>query len=276
IASCFHGRVPWKRFDSVPFDGAQEKWELYDIRHDFSQSHDLSSTNPEKLAELVALFDREAIRNNVYPLKEPVQGFGPAFAVPDTLRGLTKMTYSPVHFRMPERSVVNLKNCSFRITADITVTDDDFEGVIAAQGGNMAGWSLYVGNDRRPRYHYNWFGHEHYVAMSNEPLRAGRHIVMLDHAYDGGFGGGGESVLSIDGIPVGHTRVERSVPVIFSISGETFDVGLDTGAPVGDYPHVYRFAGQIHAVILERLSEPPPNVRALIEDAEFRASLSVQ
>jgi hypothetical protein len=39
---------------------------------------------------------------------------------------------------------------------------------------------------------------------------------------------------------------------------------------------VYRFNGTIHGVTLERLSEPPPEVRALIEDAEFRASLAVQ
>jgi arylsulfatase len=82
--------------------------------------------------------------------------------------------------------------------------------------------------------------------------------------------------MSLDGVAVGHVRVERSVPVVFSISGETFDVGLDSGAAVGDYPHVYRFTGVIHGVTLERLSEPPPDVRARIEDAEFRASLAVQ
>ena len=186
------------------------------------------------------------------------------------------MTYTKAHVRMPERSVVNLKNCSFRIIADITVTDSAYEGVIVAQGGNMAGWSLYVGADRRPRYHYNWLGHEHFVAVSNAPLARGRHTILIDHAYDGGFGGGGDSVLSIDGTPVGHVRVERSVPVIFSISGETFDVGLDTGAPVGDYPHIHRFAGEIHGVTLERLSEPPAHIKELIADAEFRASLAVQ
>jgi arylsulfatase len=90
------------------------------------------------------------------------------------------------------------------------------------------------------------------------------------------MGGGGDSVMSLDGAPVGHVRVEKSVPVIFSISGETFDVGMDSGAAVGDYPHVYRFTGTVHGVTLERLSEPPPEVRALIEDAEFRASLAVQ
>ncbi|MEY2711174.1 MAG: hypothetical protein RL487_957 [Actinomycetota bacterium] len=276
IASCFHGRLPWKRFDSMPFDGPQEKWELYDIRNDFSQGRDLAAERPDKLAELQQLFDEEAHRNNVYPLKEPGQTFGAKFAVHDSLRGTTKMTYTAAHQRMPERSVVNLKNCSFRITADITVPAGGCEGVIVAQGGNMAGWSLYVGPDGRPRYHYNWLGHEHYVAVSGTALAPGRHTVVIEHAYDGGMGGGGDSVMSLDGVPVGHVRVEKSVPVIFSISGETFDVGMDSGAAVGDYPHVYRFTGTIHGVTLERLSEPPPEVRALIEDAEFRASLAVQ
>ncbi|MEY4044116.1 MAG: hypothetical protein RL644_384 [Actinomycetota bacterium] len=276
IASCFHGRLPWKRFDSVPFDGPQEKWELYDIRNDFSQGRDLAAERPDKLAELQQLFDEEARRNNVYPLKEPGQTFGAKFAVHDSLRGTTKMTYTAAHQRMPERSVVNLKNCSFRITADITVPVGGCEGVIVAQGGNMAGWSLYVGPDGRPRYHYNWLGHEHYVAVSGTALAPGRHTVVIEHAYDGGMGGGGDSVMSLDGVPVGHVRVEKSVPVIFSISGETFDVGMDSGAAVGDYPHVYRFNGTVHGVTLERLSEPPPEVRALIEDAEFRASLAVQ
>jgi hypothetical protein len=51
---------------------------------------------------------------------------------------------------------------------------------------------------------------------------------------------------------------------------------LDSGAPVGFYPHIYRFTGMIHGVTIERLSEPSPEVIALIHDAEFKASLAVQ
>jgi arylsulfatase len=80
----------------------------------------------------------------------------------------------------------------------------------------------------------------------------------------------------VDGTPVAAVRVPRTVPVVFSMSGETFDVGLDSGTVVGDYPQVYRFTGDIHGVTLERLSEPSPAVRALVADAEFRASLSIQ
>lgn len=276
IASCFHGRVPWKRFDSVPFDDEHEKWELYNIRDDFSQGVDLAQEYPEKLAELQAMFDSEARRNNVYPLKEPGQGFGLKIVVPEALGGRTKMTYTTDNWRMPERSVINVKNCSFKISADISVGDTGCEGVIAAQGGNMAGWSLYVDSSGHPVFHYNRFGRDHYIARSAHALVHGRHMVVVDFVYDGGFGAGGELVLSIDNQPVGHVRIEQTVPVVFSISGETFDVGLDSGAAVGFYPHVYRFTGEIHTVTLERLSEPSPEIQALIEDAEFRASLAVQ
>jgi hypothetical protein len=45
---------------------------------------------------------------------------------------------------------------------------------------------------------------------------------------------------------------------------------------VGDYPHIYRFTGEVDGVTLERLSEPSAHVKELIADAEFRASLAVQ
>jgi hypothetical protein len=60
------------------------------------------------------------------------------------------------------------------------------------------------------------------------------------------------------------------------MSGESFDIGMDTGAPVGNYPHVYRFSGTINGVTLERLSEPSPEIVALIVEGEFRASLATQ
>ena len=275
IASCFHGRVPWNRFGSVPFDGPQEKWELYDIRNDFSQGVDLATKHPERLEQLKALFDAEATRNNVYPLKEPGQTFGPMYVVGDALGGITSMTYTTAHWRMPERNVVNLKNCSFRVVADVTVGKGT-HGVIACQGGNMAGWSLYLDDETRPVYHYNWVGHEHYVATAKKSLTPGRHRIAVDFVYDGGFGAGGDAVVSVNDSAVAAVRLAHTVPVVFSMSGETFDVGLDSGAVVGNYPHVYRFTGEIHSVLLERLSEPSPEVRALIEDAEFRASLAVQ
>jgi hypothetical protein len=39
---------------------------------------------------------------------------------------------------------------------------------------------------------------------------------------------------------------------------------------------VYRFAGDIVGVTLERLGEPSPEIAALIIEGEFRASLATQ
>jgi len=276
VAACFHGRPPWIRFESREFDGPQEKWELYNIEEDFSQGVDLAEKFPEKLAELKLVFDAEAERNGVYPMRDPGSVRTQDHSVPTSLRGGVSMTYTTDHVRMPEPSVVNLKNCSYRISADITVTDGINHGVIACQGGNMAGWSLYLDDLCRPVFHYNWMGHVHDHAMGDVPLAIGRHTIEVNFAYDGGFGVGGLAVLSVDGADVAHTRIERTVPVVYSMSGESFDVGMDTGSPVGPYPHVYQCTAQIHGVTLERLSEPPADIIARIIDGEFRASVATQ
>jgi arylsulfatase len=275
IASCFHGRVPWDRFGTREFDGPEERWELYNITEDFSQGDDLAEKYPEKLAELRAMFDTEALANNVYPLREPGSVLSVGVFPPSNLGGLTKMTYTKAHVRMPERSVVNLKNCSFRITADVTTVAES-HGVIACQGGNMAGWSLYLNDEAVPVFHYNWLGHEHYVISGTAPLPVGHHRVVVEFAYDGGFGGPGTAVLLVDDVAVGHGRIEKTVPIVFSMSGETFDVGIDTGSPVGNYHHNYNFVGNIKGVTLERLSEPSPEIAERIREGEFRASLATQ
>lgn len=45
-----------------------DEWELYHIAEDFSESINLAEENPEKLAEMVAMFEEEAWKYNVYPL----------------------------------------------------------------------------------------------------------------------------------------------------------------------------------------------------------------
>lgn len=274
MASCFHGRPPWVRFVSMPFDGPQEKWELYDITNDFSQSIDLSDVQPERLRDLQEVFDSEARRLGVYPLRDPGFRADPEMAVPQALVGRTKMTYTTAHIRIPEPVVVNLKNCSFRITADVTLGDVGDAGVICCQGGNMAGWSLYL-DGGVPVYLYNAFGRD-LTFVRGTPLEAGRHEIIVEFVYDGGLGAGGTAYLSVDGGVAASGRIDRTIPVVFSMSGETFDVGMDTGSPVGPYPHVFACTSRITGVTLERLSELSEADRLRLAEFEFRASVSSQ
>ncbi|MFI5138623.1 MAG: arylsulfatase [Sphingobacteriales bacterium] len=42
-------------------------WELYDLSTDFNELHNVAGKYPEKLKELVALYDDQAKKNNIYP-----------------------------------------------------------------------------------------------------------------------------------------------------------------------------------------------------------------
>jgi arylsulfatase len=276
VASCFHGRLPWIRLAAYPFDGDQERWELYRISDDFSQSRDLAEEYPEKLAELRELFEVEAARNGVYPMRDAGSSRGGDRQVPHTLGDLRAMTYTPAHVRMPESSVVNLKNSSSRVTADFTVGEAGGQGVLACQGGNMAGWSLYLDESGIPSYVYNCFGHEVTIVRGALALGSGRHRVEALYQHDGGFGAGGLVTLLVDGEAVGEARLERTVPIVFSMSGETFDVGVDTGAPVGPYRHGFECTAEIHGITLERLDEPTRSTRDQMRAGEHAAGLKAQ
>ena len=127
-----------------------------------------------------------------------------------------------------------------------------------------------------PTYHYNWFGHDHTVLRAPARLEPGTHSVQVVFAYDGGFGAGGEAHLIVDDAMVATARIERTVPIVFSMSGETFDVGVDTGSPVGDYPHQFACTAVIHSVTLERLDSPGPEILERLRLGLHHAGLSAQ
>ncbi|MFT7687437.1 MAG: arylsulfatase A-like enzyme [Candidatus Azotimanducaceae bacterium] len=276
MASCFHGRLPWIRFAGYEFDGPQEVWELYNIKNDFSQGNDLALENPEKLNELRELFEVEATLNQVYPLRDAAAKRGGEYSVPHSMDGVNKMTYTRAHIRMPESSIINLKNVSYNIEAEIKLTKPQSSGVLVCQGGNMAGWSLYLNEKGVPVFVYNWFGHEFTTIESASVLSLGEHLVRVHYEHDGGFGKGGLASLYVDGVVVAAERIDKTVPVVYSMSGETFDVGRDTGSPVGKYPHNFTFNGDIIGVTLERLTDGDKNTKEAELKGRFKAGVSTQ
>ncbi|MDB5257996.1 MAG: arylsulfatase [Chitinophagaceae bacterium] len=45
-----------------------EEWELYNLNEDFNELNNLAKKNPEKLKELQALYETDAVKYNIYPL----------------------------------------------------------------------------------------------------------------------------------------------------------------------------------------------------------------
>ena len=103
-----------------PFD--DDVWELYDTNKDWSQANDLSKQMPEKLHELQRLWLIEATRYNVLPLDDALpSGMNPDLAGrPVLIKGKTQILFGGMG-RLSENSVLNVKNKSHSVTAEIEV-----------------------------------------------------------------------------------------------------------------------------------------------------------
>jgi arylsulfatase A-like enzyme len=225
--------TPWMFHAEMPAL-ADDVWELYDTTTDWSQGHDLAAELPEKLAELQELFLEEARKHNVLPLDDRrIERFNADLVGrPELVKGNSQILFGGMG-RLTESSLLNTKNKSHSVTAEIVVPDAGAEGVIIAQGGAFAGWSLYTRNGR-PKYCYNLLGLQRFKVEGDGVIPPGEHQVRMEFAYDGGgLAKGGTVTLYLDGAEVGEGRVEATVPMIFS-ADETADVGSDTASPVSD------------------------------------------
>ena len=223
--------TPWLMTETPPLDA--DVWELYGP-DDWTQAHDLSTEQPEKLSELQTLFLIEAAKYNVLPLDDRrAERFNADLAGrPQLVRGNRQLLFGGMK-RLSENSIVVMKNKSYAVTAEIDVPEEGAKGVIVAQGGAFGGWSLYA-NEGKAAYCYNLFGLQRFKVYGEDPLAEGEHQVRVEFAYDGGgLGKGGTATLYVDGNKVGEGRVEATVPMLFS-GDETLDLGSDSGTPVSD------------------------------------------
>ncbi len=275
IASCFHGRLPWVRAQRATAFGDTERWELYRLADDFSQDVDLAAEYPDKLAELQAVFDTEARKYEVYPLSDATLARALPANRPSLLAQRTSVTYYGGQVRIPETATLGYTSTSFELRAQLWIPPGGAQGVVICIGGAMAGWSLYL-QDGIPRFAYNYLGHELTTVAADGPPPDGPVALGLSFDYDGGGLGKGALVsLYVDDTEVAGGRVETTVPFRFSMSGETLDVGTDTGSPVAPYGHDFRFTGRIERIDVT-VRPQPADLAAAIAEAEMRAALAAQ
>jgi len=212
---------------------AEDRWELYDIRQDFSLADDLALKEPAKLKELQALFLAEAAKYRVLPIDDRfIERINAETAGrPDLMAGRTSLTLYEGMKGMSENVFINVKNKSLTITADVEVPRGGANGVILAQGGRFGGWSLYV-KDGKPTYTYNFLGLKSVSVTAPQALAPGRATVRFEFAYDGGgMGKGGTGTLFVNDKKVAEGRIPNTQPIAFS-ADETADVGVDDATPV--------------------------------------------
>ncbi len=248
-------RTPWVMGEAkLPaFDA--DVWELYDGSKDWSQAHDLAKEMPEKLHQLQRLWLIEATKYNVLPLDDrTAERLNADIAGrPQLVRGTSQMLFGGMG-RLSESSVLNIKNKSFSVTAEVEVPAAGADGPIVAQGGRFGGSALYA-TGSRPVFVYNVLGLQLFVTEADEPLPAGTRLVRMEFDYDGGgLAKGGDVRLLCDGEQIGHGRVEATQPFYFS-ADETTEVGYEAGTAVSAEHTRDRFTGKVGWVRIELASD---------------------
>ncbi|KQM80944.1 arylsulfatase [Agromyces sp. Leaf222] len=247
-------RTPWEMVGGTLAAFDDDVWELYDgAAGDFSQSRDLSAEHPEKLHELQRLWLIEAVKYNVLPIDDRgAERINPELAGRPTLIRGTSQQFFPGMGRLSENSVVNIKNKSWSVTAEVEIPEGGANGVLIAQGGRFGGWTLYL-HEGRPVFSYNLLGITSFTTRGDEAVPAGTHQVRMEFAYDGGgLAKGGDVTLFVDGSADGTGRVDATQAMVFS-ADETTDIGYESGTSVSpDYTAgSSRFTGRIEWVQID-------------------------
>jgi len=241
--------VPWDP-NRGEFDPDKATWELYNIDEDFSQAHDLAQKYPERLRQMQDMWWVEAAKYNVLPLdwRAVIRMNAEAMGRPSLIGHRTSMTYYPGTIGLPDAASPPMCNKSWTITADVEVPDGNANGMIVTHGGLEGGYGLYL-RDGKPTFVYNFLSIERITFAAKQPLPAGKAKIVVDFKYDsGGKGKGGKLTLSANGKALAEGRLEKTIPIQFSL-GEGVDIGMDVGSPIDfTYKLPFAFTGKIEQV----------------------------
>lgn len=208
-----------------------QPWELYDLETDRIEMNNLAASQPDRVKALAAAWDEWAARASVLPLgtwrgKAPAKS--PAGA--GTLRFELKADTVLERDQAPA-----IAQRGFHFAASMEGT----RGVIVAQGGAAAGFTLYVEDEKlhflvRP-------GGKQDVRRIDTPLPPGRHRIAAALSSTG--------VLSLQ-IDAQNPARSGPGPMISSQPVDGLTMSKDTGGLVGPYGESNAFNGTIETAIL--------------------------
>lgn len=224
-----------------------DRWELFHLDEDFSETNDLAAREPAKLAELVALWWEEAAKHNVLPLDDR---FAPRF-IENANRFHGARTRYVLHAGMghlPTEVAPDVRGRGYLIEA-LAAVDHGSEGVLIAHGDATTGYSLYL-HDGRLVHDMN-VGGEHVVVRSDRVVPPGqrrlavrvRRLTRVPQPTMATGPGTSEFTLLIDGEAVGQVQSPLGFANFISWSG--LDIGRDRGSPVSHYDAPFAFTGRL-------------------------------
>jgi arylsulfatase A-like enzyme len=262
----------------APIDAAKlteldaKGWELYDLRKDFAENHNLAAENRPKLIEMIATWYVEAGKYNVLPVdsRGTLRFADPR---PQIAANRTSYTYYPGTQMVPVNAGPNVMNRPYSLTADVEIPATGAEGALLSAGDVQGGFAFYVQHGKL-HYVYNYVGSNFYHVESTSAVPAGRHKLRFEFETTDkpdiakGKGAPGRGQLYIDGKLAGQVDIALTMPLALGLAGGMV-CGADSGSPVWDkYKPPFKFTGRLYSVTVDVSGD-------LIKDSEAEMRIAM-
>ncbi len=229
-----------------------DRWSLFHLDEDFSESHDRADDEPELTRLLVERWWSEAGRNQVLPLDDSliqrVSALEPAPYGPRR-----RAVLRPGGGTVSEDALPVLLG-GFLLEAHLDVPAGGGDGVIGALGDWNNGWACYL-LQGRPVVAFSLLG-EPWRLTGPDRLATGDRVLTVE--YRRGFSPGGALELRVDGTIVAEGTVPRDLPFRWQIGGAGLLIGRDRGFPVSDdYQPPFPCTAGPRWLLLEAPAAPP-------------------
>jgi arylsulfatase len=243
-----------------PFEN--DKWELYHLDRDFSETDDLADREPERLKAMIAEWWRQAEAHKVLPLDDR---FGPRFAENAArTHHRRQFVFHAGVGHIPTEVAPDIRGRSYLIEAHVEI-GQGASGVLIAHGDATSGYSLYVENGFL--VHDLNIGGEHQIVRSDRAVSPGKHVLGLHMTQ--GTSPMRHAKLLIDGNACGALDCKFGFFTLISWSG--LDIGCDRGSPVSHYAAPFSFTGRLRKVVITMNPE-----QALDGEAVARSEMARQ
>jgi hypothetical protein len=211
----------------------KDRWELYHVDKDRSESTDLAEKYPEKLKALVKAWFEEAKKNFVLPLDDRTVVEVLTTPRPSEEEPRERYVYYPGTSSVPESVAANVRGRSYKILADVEITDANCSGVIFAHGSRFGGHSLFIKN-KKLHYVYNFLGIKPEQKFVSPELKPGKYTLGMEFTREKA-GPNHESVgttkLYVDKKVIAEGPMRAQVGK-FTLCGDGLCVGFDSADAV--------------------------------------------
>jgi arylsulfatase len=249
-------------------------WELYNLTEDWSETRNVAAEQPEKLAEMVALWWNEAEKYQVLPIDGDVM-YRLSVEKPTIAGPSDTFVFYPGGASVPFTATPKTYNRPWSITAEVSIPPDGAEGVLVANGGRTGGYTFFI-KDQKLHFLYNWLGREHFWLISPDPLPEGDLELRYEFEPTGapnpalGHGVPARGQLYVNGTLAASIDMPYSVLRMFGTQGLT--CGYDGGEPAAPdhYTGEFPFTGTIKRVTLDLSGELIPDTEADLRVAMMR------